>query len=72
MTMGPNLVTAYEPAVVAELFLDATILEKCKGHRGLAVTTGADERDWRPSVDEANYPLDQLCAPGEVSWGRWR
>ena len=66
---GRELVTADEPAVISEPFLDARVVEDGQGDGRLANTTGADESDRGEVFCETDDLLDQFVA---TETGPWR
>ena len=70
---GGELVTANEPAVVAETLLDAVVVEDGEGDGRLADSASTNESEWSEVFCQADELLDQLVSSKEVSrWWRWR
>ena len=68
---GWELVTADEPAVVAEPLLNSIVVEDGQRDGGFSDPPGTDESDWMKVFNEMDYLLDQLIASKEGSWW-WR
>jgi len=69
---GEELVTADEPAVVAEPLLDATIVEDGESDRCLADSASTNKSKWSEVFCQFHKLLGQLAASKEVPWrGRW-
>ena len=69
---GGELVTADEPTVVSEPFLDAVVVEDGEGDGGLSDTPRTDESDWGEIFCEADDLVDQLVTPETDSRWLWR
>ena len=67
---GGELVTADEPTVVAEPFLDAIVMEGGQGDRYFADSAGTNKSERSEVSCQTNDLLDQLVASIEDSW--WR
>ena len=69
---GGELVTANEPAVVAETLLDAVVVEDGEGDGRLADSASTNESKWSEVFCQADELLDQLISSKEIPWWRWR
>ena len=56
---GGELVTTNEPTIIAELFLDAIVVEDSQGDGSLANSAGTNESDWS----------EVFCEAGPRWWG---
>ena len=65
-------VTADEPPVLVEPFLDPIVVEDSQGNGCFANTTCADESNWGEAFRKTDDILDQFVPPktGPWRWGR--
>jgi len=68
---GVELVTAYEPSVVAKPPFDAVVVKDVQSDGRLADPAGTNESNWGQVFCETNDLLDQLVTSKEIPrrWG---